>query len=729
MILRFNNAGSLIRSLGLRWLGERLGYELRLRSGLLCRQTPVRSWAEKPLELSLKHSNPGDPKSYLEYRRKGSPLFFFDPEDRVRISTLFSDWDEGPSNPESQADEMKKGNFIYFGRTPVSWPFPPDWHRNPFTSQRAPADCHWTRIDDFGSGDIKVIWEMSRFGFAFTLVRAYWRTGNEDYPELFWRLVEDWRRNNPPNYGPNWKCGQEISLRVMAWIFGLYGFLNSPATSPRRVWELAEMIAVSGERVAANLGYALSQRNNHGISEGVGLWTVGLLFPEFTLAESWRETGRRVLEKLGEELIYEDGSFAQYSVNYHRLMLQDYLWALRLGEIHGLAFSPELKTRVGKAADFLYQLQDSSTGLAPCYGANDGALILPLSNCDYRDMRPAALAGRYLMNGKRCLDHGPWDEDLLWLFGPQAVDAPREVLPRVNLQARPGGYYTLRTPTSHVFIRCGGFRHRPSQADLLHVDVYWRGQNIALDPGTYSYNGPPPWTNALAGTLYHNTVSVDGEDQMKRVSRFMWLPWPKTKVRLQAPSNGQFLTWWEGEHDGYRRLKPPVRHRRGVVLLNDGWWLVIDRLSSLGDHDYRLHWLFPDVPFAWQENAGLLLLNTPAGPYWVKVNGTTERKEWSLVRGEENSARGWNSPYYGYRDPALSLSFTVRARSTVFWSLFGPEAGEIIWDGRFLGVKTREWSASVELVTHGSSNGTSPLIISSAVRDHSKMGEEECISS
>lgn len=30
---------------------------------------------------------------------------------------------------------------------------------------------------------------------------------------------------------------------------------------------LAQMIAVSGERIVANFAYALSQQNNHGISE------------------------------------------------------------------------------------------------------------------------------------------------------------------------------------------------------------------------------------------------------------------------------------------------------------------------------------------------------------------------------------------------------------------------------------------------------------------------------
>jgi len=73
------------------------------------------------------------------------------------------------------------------------------------------------------------------------LLRAYWRTGDESYAELFWRLVEDWRIQNPPQQGANWKCGQETSLRVMAWCFGLYGFCAATATTAERVVALAQM--------------------------------------------------------------------------------------------------------------------------------------------------------------------------------------------------------------------------------------------------------------------------------------------------------------------------------------------------------------------------------------------------------------------------------------------------------------------------------------------------------
>lgn len=733
----------LWRYFGPDWLAYRLGYAVRLRTGQLRRRLPVTAWAELPLRDFLSDPALAEPGAYLDYRRKLAPFFFFRPCDGEHFWSHFDEWDgegmghrtgaypwslalgpcaqglgaaqcpraRGGAVPSAIADKVAQGEFRYFESMSVRVGLPPDWHSNPFSGQRASADRHWSQIDDFGCGDIKIIWEPSRFGFTYALVRAYWRTGDERYAELFWQLVESWRLQNPPQQGPNWKCGQEISLRVMAWCFGLYGFLDAAATSARRVATLAQMMAVSGRRIEANLQYALSQRNNHGISEGLGLWTIGVLFPELRLAARWSKKGRQVLEMLGRDLIYNDGSFVQHSVNYHRLMLHDYLWALRLGDLLGEPFSHELKERVGEAGAFLYQIQDEKSGQLSCYGQNDGALILPLSNCDYQDFRPVVQAVHYLYTGTRCYKSGPWDEDLLWLFGLDALDAPVVIPQRTSLQAGVGGYYTLRGPTGFVFTRCATFRHRPGQADMLHVDLWWKGQNVALDAGTYSYNAPEPWNNPLAHTVYHNTVTVDGLDQMERTGKFLWLPWLQSRVYYRQASPARHLLYLEGEHDGYRRLKPPVNHRRGVLHLDEEWWLVVDALNSQGEHRYRLHWLLLDVPYEWTEESGCLTLRTSAGAYYVHMVGLSDNGTYSLVRADAHSPRGWRAPYYYHREPALSVDLVVQTDSTLFWTLFGPEPCDLTRGENMLQVVTQQWQA----LLHWQMDVASPLITSAAL--------------
>ena len=45
-------------------------------------------------------------------------------------------------------------------------------------------------------------------------------------------------------------------------------------------------------------------------------------------------------------------------------------------------------------------MQDENSGKVPNYGANDGALVFPLSTCGYLDYRPQLNAINYIINGK-----------------------------------------------------------------------------------------------------------------------------------------------------------------------------------------------------------------------------------------------------------------------------------------------------------------------------------------
>ena len=60
-----------------------------------------------------------------------------------------------------------------------------------------------------------------------------------------------------------------------------------------------------------------------------------------------------------------------------------------------------------------------------------------------------------------------------------------------------------RSPT----FRCGTLRDRFSQIDMLHLDVWWRGQNVLVDGGSYLYNGPAAWHEHFMGTAATTRVA------------------------------------------------------------------------------------------------------------------------------------------------------------------------------------------------------------------------------
>ncbi|MBC8232322.1 alginate lyase family protein [bacterium] len=710
----------LIQNFGLNWFLFRSGYELRRRTGMLKRRFPECSWDDLSLSHWVKQGIPTAPDAYLAYRRRESNViareakqpvrFFFESEakSRYRDSILAV---QGQTHPAllAEVDKIKTGVLKYFEHQEVPIGFPPKWNLNPFNGREASANIHWTDIPDFSDvGDIKLIWEPSRFGVAYKLVRAYWCTGDETYPYIFWELINSWRDANPPQRGPNWKCGQEVAFRIMAWVFAFYGFANSPHSTPERMATLTAMIAIHAQRIERNIAYARSQKNNHAISEGVGLWTVGVLFPEFKEAEKWRKLGRRVIEEEAQRQIYDDGSYIQHSMNYHRLMLQDYLWAVRLGQINGYAFPAELLDRLRLATEFIYQMMDLKTGRVPNYGSNDGALILPLNGCDYLNYRPVVQAMSYLLDGERRFETGPWDEDLIWLFGLEALNASSkkpalepfasledklcEGIEQKSTNAHVGGYYTLRGSQSGEIafrptwgmIRCHSYRDRPCHADMLHFDLWYKGVNLLRDTGTFQYYCEPPWEHYFKSTAAHNTIEVDGEDQMEKGSRFLWYNWTKSNLRHNEQLPQLDGDYWEGEHYGYRHGKspksplPPFRkggcslekggklavvHRRAVIRLGDRW-MILDDILGDGEHDVTLRWHLADV--GWKVVAsGTFNAKTKfsqsdfAAQISIKVFPQVEMSI-ELLHGQESpEPEGWESLYYGERQPIPVIKCSV----------------------------------------------------------------------
>jgi len=712
MLNKFRTLAALYRDLGLRWSLFRVAYAFRRHTGLIRLQMPQCAWADRPFEAWLKKNIPSQPQAYTQWREQNPPAFFF--ETLRGSSGNHSSMSWNPQHAIAEAEIILNGEFKYFAHQFVKTDFPPNWHKDYFShviltlsdsegegslsrqtetlqSQQPPLQSdmnkHWSQISDDSTVDIKFIWEPNRFAFVYTLVRAYAASHDEKYAEAFWTSILAWAEHNPPNTGENWMDGQEIALRLMAWTFGYHAFLNSPTTTSERIAQFTLLVAAQAERIYKNIGYAISTKSNHTISEAFGLWMVGLLFPELKAAEKYRKLGGDLLEREAAAQIFPDGSYAMYSLNYQRFVLQIYFYAMRLGELNNSPLSESVYRAVTASIEYLYQLIDPQTGQMPVYGSNDGALVLPLNNCDFTDYRPLLQLGWHITKGERLFEPGEWDEDIFWLYGESftaktAKDAKEKVylgdLGELCGESFPnGGVYLLRSTNGKAVIRCTDYRSRPSHADQLHVDLWWQGHNIACDAGTYLYNGRGMWRNGLAHTPVHNTVAVDGKDQMTMVSRFTWTDWARGKV-LQ---HGDKI--WQGEHDGYQ----PVNHKRTIMMLKNDRWLVVDSLDSKHSHHYALHWLLNDAPF--EEDKNSILLWPETSRYKIQMGLTHGSERFSILRADPNSTRGWRSRYYGHKEPAISALLETDQPRACFWTFFGFESDQVEWIGDAIHVNSQ----------------------------------------
>jgi len=516
-------------------------------------------------------------------------------------------------------------------------------------------------------GDIKFLWDPARFGWAFILGRAYHLTQDTRYAEAFWEYFEKFTEANPAYLGPQWMNGQEAAIRMMALVWAAHVFEAAPASDPRRRGQLINSIYVHAGRIPTTLLYARSQNNNHLVTEAAAIYTAGLFFKH----SKWRALGWKWLIWSFRHQISEYGEYTQHSTNYHRLMSQAVLW---VNLIKQDVFPATVSQALARSAHWLFSLLDNVSGRTPNLGSNDGALIFPLSVTPYHDFRPTVqAAARAFLRTQ--IESGVWDEMSLW-FGLQPVTKTHE----------PEHYLSdnLRGRDSWAYLRASRFKSRLAHMDQLHLDLWWRGINIAQDAGTYLYNARPPWDNSLVTTRVHNTVTVDGLDQMTRGGRFMVLDWVNAYSRPEISRDEDVLQRITAYHKGYHG----VRHERTVTVSTSERWIVADRLLSRQPHTYRLHWLLPD--WEWElepgEQQATLRIKSPYG--WVtlqvslssppakharsgsQAHGLTLVRAGELIHGAGRVLpfEGWVAPTYGVKLPALSFALETAASESVLFA-------------------------------------------------------------
>ena len=570
-------------------------------------------------------------------------VFFSKPSGKEAVATLVTSW-------QSEA--------LLFSH----WPFaltdtPPDWLANPFNGQRVAApERDWWQIPDFDSavGDIKLIWELSRMDWVLAFAQ---RAQQGDHVALI-RLnawLTDWCVHNPPYKGPNWKCGQEASIRVMHLSMAAL-ILGQVHTASQG---LRDLLRLHLQRIAPTLQYAMAQDNNHGTSEAaalfMGSWLMAVGVPE---GKRWARIGRRWLEDRAARLIGSQGSFSQYSLNYHRVMLDSFcmteVWRRRLALP---AFSVSWYSRALAATQWLHQMVNPVNGDGPNVGGNDGARLLQLTDASYRDYRPSVALAMALFAGQRAYTQpGPWEHALQWM----GVAAPLAVAPPPqSYVADDGGFAILRCGYAMTMLRYPRFRFRPSQADALHLDLWLGPDNLLRDAGTYSYNTEPKKFNYFSGTASHNTVQFDDSDQMPRLSRFLFGDWLKA-YGVQPLQGGAKATQFAA---GYR-VGRSARHHRAVSLF-DGRLQVVDQVHGFTTKAILRWRLQPGDWLLEQSPQGLRLMLGQEGAVTMCVSTTMPVLRCELVQG-------WESRHYLERTPVPVLEVEVQQAGTftteVLWS-------------------------------------------------------------
>ncbi|NGM67218.1 heparinase II/III family protein [Sphingobacterium sp. SGR-19] len=496
------------------------------------------------------------------------------------------------SNHESQVDvasiirraeEIRTGLFTYYHYHQFSVGDLPDWFYDPFSEKRLSIESrekHWTDINEFdlNTGDIKNLWELSRFDWVTDLTRAYRVSGEMLYMYRLNDLLNHWSLNNPPNVGVNWLCGQETTIRLMK-LFNASLVLDNVDDISLELWEFAYQHL---ERIAGNINYAIAQDNNHGTTEAAGLYIGALWLSRqkkpvskklLQQLEQYKKRGRQIFIERLKKLILPDGTFAQKSVNYHRVVMDTVSFVLYgIKRYDEPMFSSEVTHKLNKLGDWLLQMVSNDNGEVPCLGANDGAMFENLHNSDYRDYRPCIQLYFALLNGILIWEDNSVNESLFW----RSIDLRtlnKQALVKHKSSIRDKEFVQLFHHDLLVRIKATQDNFRPMN-DVLNLDVWYKGRNIIIDSGSFSYNAKS--SGYFKSIMSHNTLQFDDQEPMPRISRFLNGAWINVKGSDQILETADQITW-TGEYRDYRGNI----HQRTIVINKQDMVLKLkDRFES-----------------------------------------------------------------------------------------------------------------------------------------------------
>ncbi|GHW13595.1 heparinase [Vibrio cholerae] len=383
---------------------------------------------------------------------------------------------------------------------------------------------------------------------------------SEQRTETQLALVERWIAENPAVSGNGWEP-YPLSLRLVNWIKWYNRVkLNKP--------EIVQSIDLQAKALSKQLEYHIL--GNHLFANGKALVFSGC-FLKGIAADKYLDSGLKILDREIPEQFLKDGGHFELSPMYHCILLWDLLELLHLAQLSG---NSKLNTRVKNWSDVARK------------GLNWlKAMLHPDGEVSFFNDSAIGIAA----TPQQIFAYA----QSLGLFVSGDVAEPLQTLAE-------SGYSRITMP-EHSLI----FDHAQVGPDYLpghaHADTLsfeWSvgNQRVFINSGTSMY-GVSHERLRQRKTAAHNTIEVDGHDSSEVWSGFRVAR--RAKALLEsANTSGEWVTV-TAAHDGYRRLKGKVTHRRTIAMAAKQL-IVSDQLTGDFKQAVAHFHLHPDV----QANVG-----------------------------------------------------------------------------------------------------------------------------
>jgi hypothetical protein len=538
---------------------------------------------------------------------------------------------------------------------PIAW-------RRDYVHGRASGLAYFRRIPylDFNRvGDHKVIWELNRHQHLVLLAQAALLTGRTDFLEEIWSQLESWWAANPFLRGINWTSSLEVAFRAFSWTW-VYHLAGGQMPAPLRARFLSALYR-HGCYIERNLSTYFSP-NTHLLGEAVVLHALGTLLPGLPRSRQWQRQGAQIVEDQMRHQVRADGTHFEQSTYYHLYALDMFLFHRILGDV-----SAEFDRKLRRMGDYLTAVAGTECAL-PLIGDEDGGRFFYPYGCRRGFARATLATLGLLFPGSVSQQPGSaCDEQATWWIADRQVQPVQNGEPCGSRLFADAGIAVMQSPDLRLIVDAGPFGGGSaghSHSDTLSLIATCGGEEILIDPGTYTYIVDAHWRNWFRGSAAHNSVRVDAADQALPDGPFRWAKPPRVEISdWQSTPDHDYLD--ASCRYGCRE----VTHRRRVLLLREHQLVFIfDEISGeAGQHLLEQFW-----------HTGARALQIAPGVFQLGVRARLIFPAETVAELSSGGEHGWRSSAYGTKSESpvirvwCTASFPAR-----FWSVLDVSAAHV----------------------------------------------------
>ncbi len=503
----------------------------------------------------------------------------------------------------SQANNICEHKFFFLGKQHVYNNQEIDWHYDTNLNFHWPK-IHYSKIStttDTPGTDIKIPWELARLQHFITLGQAYHFTQDEKYAVEFRNQLFSFFNSNPPEVGVNWLCAMEVALRAISLSLSFYFFRSSKSFDLETLMTLLKLLLSHGNFIEENLEFSYRITSNHYLSDLVGLFFIGLLFPEFKKSKGWLDFALTEILKEMDKQVYADGADWEASISYHALVLELFFYPFLLAKENNLNIENHYWQKLEKMFDFVnaYLKPD---GKAPLIGDCDNGRVVIWQERSANNHAYLLPIASTLFEQERFKISYQAVEESLWIFGRLGYDTFESLPitdPPTSSTFPNAGIYLQRDKDLYMIIDCGeiGINGQGSHAhnDVFSFELFYRDRTFFVDPGSYVYTSDPKARNLFRSTAFHNTVMIDNVEINEINPEQLFTLGNQAKVKINNWVSNSDYDLLDAQHDGYLRLTNGIIHQRQIRFNKIlACWLITDLFQGEGQHLFSFFFNFDE---------------------------------------------------------------------------------------------------------------------------------------